>query len=136
MSGHGQTTSIVTLIDKSTLKINTTIGQTYFLWQSENLADWLPVNTYVVGDGTQKTVSLAPSAQPRMLYRFGIAPTNVLNPDDTDGDGILNSYEIEFRLDPNWINSVTDLAIVEVDSRISSKTALTSLRIYNNYTTN
>ena len=136
LSGHGQTPSIVTMNDKSSLTIKTTTNQTYFLWQSENLADWLPVNTYVVGDGTQKTVSLAPSAQPRMFYRFGIAPTNVLNPDDTDGDGILNSYEMNFRIDPNWINSVTDLATAEIDSRISGKTALGSLSIYNNYTTN
>ena len=101
LSSHGQTPFIVTMIDKTSLKIKTTTGQTYFLWQSENLADWLPVNTYVVGDGTEKTVSLPPSALPRMFYRFGLAPTNVLNPDDTDGDGILNSYEIQFRLDPN-----------------------------------
>ena len=136
LSSHGQTPSIVTMIDKTSLKIKTTTGQTYFLWQSENLTDWLPVNTYVVGDGTQKTVSLPPLGQPRMFYRFGIAPTNVLNPDDTDGDGILNSYEIQFRLDPNWINSVTDLASVEVDSRISGKTVSTSLSIYNNYIAN
>lgn len=135
-SAHGQTPSIVTMNDKSNLTIKTSINKTYFLWQSENLTNWVPLNTYVVGDGTQKTVSIVPSEQSKMFYRFGIAPTNILNPDDTDGDGILNSYEISFRLDPNWINSVTDLASVEVDSRISGKTASNSLRIYNNYTTN
>ncbi len=134
--GHGQTPSTVTMNDKNSLTIKTATNQTYFLWQSQNLTDWLPVNTYVIGDGTQKTVSPAPPPQPRMFYRFGIAPTNALNPDDTDGDGILNTYEMNFRLYPNWINSVTDLAVEEVDSRISSTTALSSLRIYNNYTLN
>ncbi len=135
-SAHGQTPSIVTMNDKSNLTIKTSVNKTYFLWQSENLTNWVPLNTYVVGDGTPKAVSIVPSEQSRMFYRFGIAPTNALNPHDTDGDGIENSREFSLRLDPNWINSVTDLATAEVDSRIFGKTATDSLRIYNNYFTN
>jgi hypothetical protein len=136
LSAYGQSPSIVTVNDKSSLTIKTATDKTYFLWQSENLSGWSPIATYVVGDGTPKAVSIVPSEQSRMFYRFGIAPTNALNPDDTDGDGIENSREFSLRLDPNWINSVTDLATAEVNSRISGKTAANSLRIYNNYATN
>jgi hypothetical protein len=71
-----------------------------------------------------------------MFYRFNIAPTNTANPHDTDGDGIANNVEFGLNLDPTWINSVTDLAIAEVDSRIKGRTASSSLRIYNDYSAN
>jgi hypothetical protein len=101
LSAYGQSPSIVTVNDKSSLTIKTATDKTYFLWQSENLSGWSPIATYVVGDGTPKAVSIVPSEQSRMFYRFGIDPTNALNPDDTDGDGIENSREFSLRLDPN-----------------------------------
>ena len=70
------------------------------------------------------------------FFRFAIVPTNNSDPDDSDGDGIKNSYELSISLDPTWINSVTDLAIREVDSRIADKTAADSLIIFNDYVSN
>ena len=133
---HGQSQEAVKIIDLNTLSVETTTGKTYFLEESSDLNVWLPVATYAIGDGTQKTVSISASGATKKFYRFRIVATNTSNPDDTDADGIDNNYEIKMGLDPNHINSLNDLAIVEVDSRISDKTPSTSLDIFNNYTSN
>jgi hypothetical protein len=133
---HGEDMSIVSIDSKSSLRIRTAIDKTYFLEESSDLKNWNPVALYVIGDGTEKIVAITPSNEPRIFYRFTVSPTNISNPDDTDNDGIPNYYEMSIGLNPNWINSVTDLATVEIDSRISSSTALASLRIFNDYSTN
>ena len=133
---HGESLPIISMADTSRIYLETASNKTYFLEESEDLQNWFPMPTYVVGDGAQKTVPLTPSEKPKNFYRFRVVPTNFEDSNDTDGDGISNSQEIFLQLDPTWINSVSDLAIAEVDSRISGKTPAASLRIFNNYVSN
>lgn len=128
--------SIVSMTSLDELNLQTDATKTYFLQESVDLKNWYPLSTYVVGDGTLKQIQLPASSNSKNFYRFGIVPTNNSDPDDSDGDGIKNSYELSIGLDPTWINSVTDLAIREVDSRIIGKTATDSLRIFDNYAAN
>jgi len=128
--------SIVSMPSRDELLLHTDAAETYFLQESDNLKKWFPLSTYVVGDGTPKQILLTPTAKLSNFYRFAIFPTNISDPDDSDGDGIKNSYELKVGLDPTRINSITDLAIREIDSRIIDKNAAVSLSIFDNYATN
>ncbi len=127
---------IVSMPSVDRLDLQTDATKTYFLQESDDLQNWIPTSIYVVGDGSLKQIGIAPFSGIRRFYRFLIIPTNIANPDDTDGDGIGNDYELKIGLDPTWINSVTDLATREVDSRITGRTPAGSLRIFDDYVSN
>lgn len=122
-------------ISLNDLLLNTDVNKTYFIQESKDLNSWISTDTYVLGDGGRKQFPLD-FTEAQYFYRFISVPTNQINPEDLDGDGIYNGYEISMGLNPIQITSVTQLAIAEIDSRIALKTPYESLRIFNNYTLN
>ena len=123
-------------LKNSSISLSTENDKTYFLEQSQNLNEWTTSNHYVLGDGTLQTISFSQTSLDKAFFRFYETDTNTSSPDDTDGDGINNSHEIELGLNPVIINSVNDLAITEIDTRIKGTTPSSSIPLFTNYNSN
>ncbi len=125
--------SIVSMTSPDELNLQTDATKTYFLQESEDLKNWYPLSTYIIGDGALKQVSLPAPTGSKKFFRFTIVPTNNSDPDDSDNDGIENNYEFQIGLDPTQINSVSELSMAEVDSRIADTDPTVSMSFFNNY---
>ena len=80
------------------LRWNSEEGTTSFLQRSTDLIRWDYMLHYDVGDGSERTQEPDQEAgaegQGLSFYRLQLYPTNLDDPDDTDGDGLPNSYEL------------------------------------------
>jgi len=80
------------------LRWNSEEGTTSFLQRSTDLIRWDYMLHYDVGDGSERTQEPDQEAgaegQGLSFYRLQLYPTNLDDPDDTDGDGLHNLFEL------------------------------------------
>ncbi len=87
--------SIQSVVEGVEIALQTNSNETYFLEKSYDLENWEFVGTYEVGDGEEHIERIIEGDQTNAFYRYDIQETNPENPHDTDGDGLLNSIELE-----------------------------------------
>jgi len=106
-------------------------GMDYEIWHSTNLNNFSNSGLTRSGEGTHTfyVSDIYSPAPERAFFQLRFNP-------DTDGDGITNDYELKIGLDPEAVNSVSDLITQEVDSRIAGKDPLDSMEIFDNYVSN
>lgn len=122
-------------IQMNELILDTDLDETYFLQESNDLNIWSAYTEYIIGDGKSKSL-LTNFKETKYFYRFIAFPTNQLDPNDSDGDGIYNEHEMRVGLNSIQMNSLNDLAIAEIDARITSKSATQSLKMFDYYIEN
>ena len=80
------------------LRWNSEEGTTSFLQRSTDLIRWDYMLHYDVGDGSERVQEPDQEAgaegQGLSFYRLQLYPTNLDDPDDTDGDGLHNLFEL------------------------------------------
>lgn len=81
------------------LELATDADATYFLETSSDLENWSFAGSYKVGDGALHRQLIDPDGE-EFFYKYFTAPTNFAKPDDTDGDGIPNTWELNNDLNP------------------------------------
>ena len=86
--------------------------KTAFLQQSQDLVRWEYMLHYDVGDGTERLYQLdqtqGEEGQNLIFYRLQTYPTNLADPDDTDGDGLHNLFELSHGYVPVLTDSDDD----------------------------
>ena len=91
------------------LSWNSEEGITSFLQHSQDLSYWEYTPYYHVGDGLSHGELLGDDLRPVEsqvnFYRLLFHPTNSLDPDDTDGDGLPNHFELGHGYAPVLIDS-------------------------------
>ena len=87
-------------------------GKTAFLQQSQDLVRWEYMLHYDVGDGSERlfqpSQNLVEDNKGLIFYRLQTYPTNLDNPDDTDGDGLHNLFELSHGYVPIMTDSDND----------------------------
>jgi hypothetical protein len=87
-------------------------GKTAFLQQSQDLVRWEYMLHYDVGDGSERlfqpSQNLGEDNKGLIFYRLQTYPTNLDNPDDTDGDGLHNLFELSHGYLPILTDSDDD----------------------------
>ena len=83
-----------------------------FLQYSTDLSDWQYTLLYDVGDGSVRRQEINPdivlAEGGAHFYRLLVHPTNPDNPDDTDGDGLNNLFELKHGYVPVLTDSDDD----------------------------
>ncbi|MGB2011756.1 MAG: hypothetical protein ACPHYF_09540 [Akkermansiaceae bacterium] len=91
------------------LSWNSEEGVTSFLQHSQDLSYWEYTPYYHVGDGLSHGELLGDDLRPAEsqvnFYRLLFHPTNLLDPDDTDGDGLPNHFELGHGYAPVLVDS-------------------------------
>ena len=94
------------------LRWNSEEGTTSFLQRSTDLIRWDYMLHYDVGDGSERTQEPDQEAgaegQGLSFYRLQLYPTNLDDPDDTDGDGLHNLFELSHGYVPVLTDSDDD----------------------------
>ena len=94
------------------LRWNSEEGTTSFLQRSTDLIRWDYMLHYDVGDGSERTQEPDQEAgaegQGLSFYRLQTYPTNLDDPDDTDGDGLHNLFELSHGYVPVLVDSDDD----------------------------
>ena len=87
-------------------------GSTSFLQYSTDLSEWQYTLLYDVGDGSVRRQAINPdivlAEGGAHFYRLLVHPTNPDNPDDTDGDGLNNLFELKHGYVPVLTDSDDD----------------------------
>jgi hypothetical protein len=87
-------------------------GKTAFLQQSQDLVRWEYMLHYDVGDGSERLFQPEQNqdqeVQNLIFYRLQTYPTNLDDPDDTDGDGLHNLFELSHGYVPILTDSDDD----------------------------
>ena len=94
------------------LRWNSEEGTTSFLQRSTDLIRWDYMLHYDVGDGSERVQEPDQEAgaegQGLSFYRLQLYPTNLDDPDDTDGDGLHNLFELSHGYVPIMTDSDDD----------------------------
>ncbi len=84
-------------------------GTTSFIQHSTDLVNWQFTPHYHVGDASARSHALSddrgPAVNSLSFYRLLLHPTNPSDPDDTDGDGLKNSFELGNGYSPTTTDS-------------------------------
>ena len=95
--------------DGYSLQWNSEDGTTSFIQHSTDLVNWQFTPHYHVGDASARSHVLSddrgPAVNSLSFFRLLLHPTNPADPDDTDGDGLKNTFELGNGYSPTTSDS-------------------------------